>query len=181
MKSNELEMATIKALTEGYNRTSRTHKKQESKNEKHITTNLENAPENNVWIKGTIQIDDKEYYVTAKVFLVGSQYGIDNGPVSKLWISDVATNKTIVNYDRGWDIKPTAEYKLDYEIILDMVKMFRKNNPYTPDDEPKIESKKEEIFDANISTGNVVSGNSYNLDLGEAGADSILGMLENKK
>lgn len=44
---------------------------------------------------------------TAKVFAEGSDFGIDGGRVSKLGISK--NNKTICNYDRGWDIEPRTK------------------------------------------------------------------------
>lgn len=52
----------------------------------------------------------------AKLFDNGSEFGINKGRVSKLDISD--KGKTIVNYDRGWDIRPTKEYKSHYDDIM---------------------------------------------------------------
>lgn len=42
-----------------------------------------------------------------------SQYGINNGRISKLYIKDekqkheTGTGVVVANYDRGWDVKPT--------------------------------------------------------------------------
>lgn len=46
----------------------------------------------------------------AKVFDVGSCYGINDGRISKLMLWNTgAEGKTLVaNYDRGWDLKPTT-------------------------------------------------------------------------
>lgn len=44
-----------------------------------------------------------------KHFENGSQYGIDGGRISKLWVRDKDTLKVVINYDRGWDIKPQTE------------------------------------------------------------------------
>lgn len=60
------------------------------------------------------------YKFQAKVYEVGSEYGIEGGRVSKLHIKD-STGKTIINYDRGWDIKPkTAAHKKIVKKILDL-------------------------------------------------------------
>lgn len=79
------------------------------------------------WIVGKVWIDGEEYRVNAKVFNEGSEFGIDNGTVSKLWIAK--DDDTIVNYDRGWDVKPPKEFKGKYEAILSLVEEYRLENP----------------------------------------------------
>lgn len=58
------------------------------------------------WIKGKINAMG----FSAKVYDEGSQFGINKGRVSKLavWLDDILTGKRvwIVNYDRGWDVRP---------------------------------------------------------------------------
>ena len=58
------------------------------------------------WIDGTI--DGMRFQ--ARVYDEGSQYGIDEGRISKLavWFDDITTGKRVwvLNYDRGWDIRP---------------------------------------------------------------------------
>ena len=54
------------------------------------------------WVDGTVG----PYTFSAKLFDTGSSFGIDGGRVSKLSIQ--TKTKMLVNYDRGWDIKPTA-------------------------------------------------------------------------
>lgn len=103
---------------------------------KKIKTDLHNDKSNPVWIVGDISIDNKTYRVNAKVFLEDSEFGIENGPVSKLWIADSKGN-WIINYDRGWDVKPTAETEEIYNIALGAVRSFRNDNPYEPDPEPE--------------------------------------------
>ena len=103
---------------------------------KKIKTDLHNDKSNPVWIVGDISIDNKTYRVNAKVFLEGSEFGIENGPVSKLWIAD-SNGNWIINYDRGWDVKPTAETEEIYNIALGAVRSFRNDNPYEPDPEPE--------------------------------------------
>lgn len=61
------------------------------------------------WHEGTIGIPQKDgsskiahYWV--KAFEEGSEWGINGGKISKLSIK--LDGKCVVNYDRGWDIKP---------------------------------------------------------------------------
>ena len=52
-----------------------------------------------------------------KQFDEGSEFGINGGRVSKLTIKNENTGKEVVNYDRGWDIKPktkTEQAALDW-------------------------------------------------------------------
>ena len=62
------------------------------------------------WVTGSCG----DYRFSAKVYDIGSKYGINGGRVSKLEIRRVEKNrgnqkKTVVaNYDRGWDIKPES-------------------------------------------------------------------------
>ena len=54
----------------------------------------------------------------AKVYDEGSRYGIGGGRISKLQLKD-ENGKTVVNYDRGWDIKPkTIQEEAAVETIL---------------------------------------------------------------
>ena len=41
-----------------------------------------------------------------KVYGDGSEFGIDNGRISKLWIQRESNGETVANYSRGWDVKP---------------------------------------------------------------------------
>ena len=56
------------------------------------------------WIDGTID----GFRFQAKVFDVGSKYGIDGSRVSKLFVWDavISFSSCIISYDRGWDVKP---------------------------------------------------------------------------
>ena len=45
------------------------------------------------------------YGYEAKVYDEKSKHGINGGRVSKLSLTD-KNNKTVVNYDRGWDVSP---------------------------------------------------------------------------
>ena len=55
------------------------------------------------WIQG---VANDGLSFNAKVFDTGSVHGIDNGRVSKLDIRK--DGEIIVNFDRGWDVKPNV-------------------------------------------------------------------------
>lgn len=50
-----------------------------------------------------------EYSFQAKVYDRVSEYGIDGGRVSKLWVMHSASGKVAATYDRGWDIEPSCK------------------------------------------------------------------------
>lgn len=82
------------------------------------------------WVSAVI--NDGEYTISSKLFDEGSVFGIDEGRVSKLMIRDASINdfwnSCIVNYDRGWDIKPsTDEHNAIFEAVMD----FLENAPKT--------------------------------------------------
>ena len=144
---------------------------------KKIKTDLHNDKSNPVWIVGDISIDNKTYRVNAKVFLEDSEFGIENGPVSKLWIAD-SNGNWIINYDRGWDVKPTAETEEIYNIALGAVRSFRNDNPYEPDPEESADvkhgaltEKMNESEDVDLNNEDLTTG-FVNVDIGE-GNDAI--------
>lgn len=53
--------------------------------------------------------NDGKYAISVKAFTEPSFYGINGGQVSKLWIRSTQSSAgpADVNYDRGWDVKPT--------------------------------------------------------------------------
>ena len=144
---------------------------------KKIKTDLHNDKSNPVWIVGDISIDNKTYRVNAKVFLEDSEFGIENGPVSKLWIAD-SNGNWIINYDRGWDVKPTAETEEIYNIALGAVRSFRNDNPYEPDPEESADvkhgaltEKMNESEGVDLNNEDLITG-FVNVDIGE-GNDAI--------
>ena len=78
----------------------------------------------NGWHEGTIGIPQKDgsskiahYWV--KAFEEGSKWGINGGKISKLSIK--IDGEWVVNYDRGWDVKPAEDdeaAQLAYCILL---------------------------------------------------------------
>lgn len=80
---------------------------------------------NTNWCEGTVG----KYTFQAKLFDEGSDDGIDSGRVSKLsiWDQKVREEKSnffaacIVNYDRGWDIKPNRNSKPYYKEVMKLL------------------------------------------------------------
>lgn len=79
------------------------------------------------WLRGTI--DGYEFF--ALVFQIGSKYGINEGRISKLTVrhkleSLTEVSRYIINYDRGWDVKPETE---EHKLILDTLVEHFENLP----------------------------------------------------
>lgn len=79
-----------------------------------IKAEITKFPFDSNWVSGKVG----GYVFEAKLFDDSSTFGINNGRVSKLSIYDDSTRLSkgffascIVNYDRGWDIRPTKEQK----------------------------------------------------------------------
>ncbi len=71
-----------------------------------------------MWERGTLKVDNQVVGYSMKVFEEPSEYGINQGRISKLTLKN--DNKVIANYDRGWDIMPTTKLaKKALEMILD--------------------------------------------------------------
>jgi hypothetical protein len=60
-----------------------------------------------MWSEGSIQLGSDIFHYWVKHYDEGSQYGIDEGHISKLTLK--RNGKTVCNYDRGWDIEPADE------------------------------------------------------------------------
>ena len=61
---------------------------------------------------GCFVIDGISFKYEAKVFGVGSPFGIDNGRISKLEVMKKMDDTSwilIIHYERGWDIQPKDE------------------------------------------------------------------------
>lgn len=71
------------------------------------------------WIVGSIKVGTRKFAVSVLAFDEPSDYGIDCGRVSKLQIRDAETRRTVVSYDRGWDVRPTdADAVVAYNRIM---------------------------------------------------------------
>lgn len=76
------------------------------------------------WTKGECE----DYEFCAKLFDVGSDFGINNGRVSKLQIKHklLGWGNSIVNYERGWDKKPDGEVNT---MVYDSIMKLLENAP----------------------------------------------------
>ena len=83
-----------------------------------------------MWEEGTFVIDDVEFFYSAKVFPLSSEFGINGGRISKLQIyKDASKNgytwgNCIKNYDRGWDIKPRPCDRLDSKALYYVLSLY---------------------------------------------------------
>ncbi|WP_311058300.1 MULTISPECIES: DUF7678 domain-containing protein [Lactobacillales] len=70
-----------------------------------------------MWTNGAIKIDDTSVAFYIKHFEEPSEFGIDEGRISKLELR--VKGKIVANYDRGWDIKPADEtVKKELQYVL---------------------------------------------------------------
>lgn len=73
------------------------------------------------WFVGTVTYNGKKYYYNVKAWPEGSIYGINKGGISKLnlWTESNGKSTDLVNYDRGWDIKPKGKDVIGaYNLLL---------------------------------------------------------------
>lgn len=71
-----------------------------------------------MWSEEILKIENKTLLCSIKHFEQGSEFGIDGGRISKLTVKD--GTKDIINYDRGWDIKPESDISiLAYKILME--------------------------------------------------------------
>jgi hypothetical protein len=78
------------------------------------------AEEQKMWTEKTIvcPVTGVKYNVWVKHFQKGSEYGIDEGKISKLTIRKDGDNRDLCHYDRGWGKMPTDEVKAIYDLII---------------------------------------------------------------
>lgn len=60
-----------------------------------------------MWKSGAIKTEKSVIRYWIKQYEEGSEYGIDEGRISKLTLE--REDMTIANYDRGWDLIPVDE------------------------------------------------------------------------
>jgi hypothetical protein len=73
-----------------------------------------------MWTEGTIICPKTgtKYKYAIKHFEEGSEYGINNGRISKLTIWKGSEQHGLCNYERGWDVEPVDEVKEVYALLL---------------------------------------------------------------
>lgn len=81
-----------------------------------------------LWHEGQAERDGCVFRWEAKVYDIGSRYGINGGRVSKLWIAELPPGEVrywqeVACYDRGWLTCPlTPEAKAFVEELLENFK-----------------------------------------------------------
>ena len=72
------------------------------------------------WVSGTVKLaNGRTFLYNLLAFDKPSDFGIDGGRISKLWVATAARLTMVVNYDRGWDVKPqTGDHKAVYAALL---------------------------------------------------------------
>jgi hypothetical protein len=83
-------------------------------------TIVEGDPVSDFWLKGAVN-RYPGYTFQAKVYDVGSVFGIEQGRISKLqvWRGD----QSVMHYDRGWDEKPAR--RRDRKVLREILAGFR--------------------------------------------------------
>ena len=71
-----------------------------------------------MWKEGAIRVGNSIFKFWVKHYDEGSQYGIDEGRISKVTLK--RNGETACNYDRGWDVLPVDE---DTETALEILKL----------------------------------------------------------
>ena len=70
------------------------------------------------WVTGTCE----GHTFHAKLFDTPSEFGIKNGRVSKFSLClNSNRSRCIINYDRGWDLKPTKENREIFDVIMKLL------------------------------------------------------------
>ena len=63
------------------------------------------------WREGSFELNGSQFRWQAKVYPNGSEFGIDGGRVSKLWVAQLPPGEVrywqeVAYYDRGWCTQP---------------------------------------------------------------------------
>lgn len=73
------------------------------------------------WVSGKCE----DYNFEAKIHDIESNFGINNGRVSKMTMYD-EYGKWVMNYDRGWDIEPKDEVADAYANIMEVLENYNR-------------------------------------------------------
>lgn len=104
-----------------YGRPEREWRKDMKLVEEKVWDSIEWQNRSNNWVNWWFNDDGKQYKGVAKVYPESSEFGIKRGKVSKF--SAELDGKEIASYDRGWDIRPSAEYR---DVINQIIKQLDK-------------------------------------------------------
>ena len=82
------------------------------------------------WTIGHVHYKGSDYGFGMKNFIEPSEFGIDKGCISKLHIvAGRNRGKTLVNYDRGWDVRPNKNNSDLMKVYKALLTKFNKRMP----------------------------------------------------
>lgn len=103
------------------------------------------------WVSGELEYNGATYKVQAKVFDEPSQYGINNGRISKLWVKEDGY-PVAIDYDRGWvDAPPHNEDLLNF--VMKEVEKFKDKHPTPKGEKVEALEKGSSFYQRNPYTG----------------------------
>jgi len=82
---------------------------------------IKEALSNYIWAQGNLG----QYLFQAKVYRVGSKYGIRNGRISKfaVWLESdkPGPERWVAAYERGWNIRPRKKYRQIVDHVIGLL------------------------------------------------------------
>ena len=122
-------------------------------------TILEGDPVSDFWLKGAVN-RYPGYTFQAKVYDIGSVFGIGQGRISKLQVW--RGNRVVMNYDRGWDEKPAR--RRDRKVLREILAGFPDRQRDKAENEPpapKEKSRRRFVFGKTHSSGRARDDDDY--------------------
>lgn len=82
------------------------------------------------WTSGKAYCGKRIYDFIIKHYDKPSDYGIDQGRISKLWLREVGESNSLLNYDRGWDMgyTPDTPRKNNGDVRAIYIELLKKFN-----------------------------------------------------
>lgn len=85
---------------------------------------------NSNWVSGVYEYRGIKYNFGAKIFPEPSDFGIDEGHISKLSIENMKTGQLVISYDRGHNYGDSRKYSRGMvKELIDYLTEYAKNNP----------------------------------------------------
>lgn len=85
---------------------------------------------NSNWVSGIYEYRGVEYNFEAKIFPEPSDFGINGGHISKLYIENMVTKQLIISYDRGHNHGDSERYNRGMvKELIDYLTGYTKSNP----------------------------------------------------
>ena len=82
------------------------------------------------WTEGYVHYKGKDYGFSMKNFIDPSEFGIDNGCISKLHIVEGRIRgRSLVDYERGWDKRPDRKNADLMKVYKALLTKFNKRMP----------------------------------------------------